>query len=463
MMRVNLKLWCAVDLAEYLGTAPSWVYSHKDQIPHVKLGKYLRFDPESEAFKRWLESLSPNKYDSAALSKKDGSSPEENMTRQSFQAGWVRWKKNKQGRYAVLCYRLRKGEQKTETLFNDKGELCRSSKDADKARIARMIEINHLNNLSRRPQLMSVADFASGLWAKYTEKIKPSTASGYGSMLDRYVNREWGHRQIDSITPQDVTLFFEFREREKLSDKYRLNLYGLLNVFFEVALEYELIEANPVRRKLHRPQIERTEKPVLTAEEIKKVIEAAGENYRPLLLCVAMTGLRLGELLALRWLNVDFEQSRMTITHSLWRGRLVAPKTAGSRRVLHLPAVLIAVLKGHRTRQAGQPEDFLFTNELGGPCDPDNLRKRVLYPALEAAGIARGDRTHGFHLFRHSAATIVADRTRDIALAGELLGHSQERTTRGYAHVENVAKKATELLASEIAGESSLIESKGVN
>jgi len=78
---------------------------------------------------------------------------------------------------------------------------------------------------------------------------------------------------------------------------------------------------------------------------------------------------------------------------------------------------------------------------------------RLLYPALKKAGIERGQNSHGFHLFRHSAASIVHEQTRDMSLAQRLLGHSRLSTTADiYAHTESEAEQATDTLAREILG-----------
>ena len=86
------------------------------------------------------------------------------------------------------------------------------------------------------------------------------------------------------------------------------------------------------------------------------------------------------------------------------------------------------------------------------PCDPDHLRNQVLYPALDAAGIARSPREYGFHIFRHAAGSILHAVTGDLKQAQELLRHTRVSTTGDiYTHLtENVAKQATEILAREI-------------
>jgi site-specific recombinase XerD len=88
----------------------------------------------------------------------------------------------------------------------------------------------------------------------------------------------------------------------------------------------------------------------------------------------------------------------------------------------------------------------------GTPQDPDFLRKEILYEALVAAGIKPGYRSHGFHLFRHSAGSIVHSITRDVKTTQELLGHSRLSTTADiYTHVKKaVGEEASEALAKAI-------------
>lgn len=242
-----------------------------------------------------------------------------------------------------------------------------------------------------------------------------------------------------------------------VGNKTLLNLYNLVKLMFDVAVEYDILETSPVRRKIHRPHWERKEKPALAPEEIRRVLEKVPEQYRVLFITVALTGLRLGELLALRRMNVMLESRLLTITHSLWKGQLVAPKTKSSMRSIRIPVVLAQLLEDHLSQSRWiAPGDFVFCREDGAPLNPDTLRKDVLYTAIAAAGIEREKGAHGFHLFRHSAASIVHTQTRDIKAAQELLGHSRIETTSAYyIHLdEAVAEEATEALAQAIIPDS---------
>ena len=131
----------------------------------------------------------------------------------------------------------------------------------------------------------------------------------------------------------------------------------------------------------------------------------------------------------------------------------MTPKTEGSARTIHLPEVLTNLLAEHqKAARFNSSEDFVFGRLDGTPQDPDYLRKEVLPKALKAAGIEPGHRTHGFHLFRHSAGSIVHAITGDVKTAQELLGHSRLSTTADiYTHVEKaIGERASEALARAI-------------
>jgi integrase len=381
------------------------------------------------------------------------------MARSSFQRGSVLTRKRSDGtEYFILRYRVR--DPRTKSGWKEKKELLASAtkKKALEEANKRMREINRVNKSQPRFDV-TFESFASDLWKSYVSNrsYKPSTLYNYDSMLDTYILPELGKLMLSKIEPETITALLASARKRKVSNKTILNLYNLLKLMLDVAVEYDLLEVSPVRRKLHRPSYQRKEKPALSAEEVRRVLERIPEQYRTLFITVALTGIRLGELLALRWMNVIIEARLLTITHSLWKGEMVAPKTKSSLRSIRIPVVLVRLFEEHFAQSRWTaPGDFVFCREDGAPLNPDTLRKDVLYTAIAAAGIEREKGAHGFHLFRHSAATIVHTQTRDIKVAQELLGHSRIETTSAYyVHLdEAVAEEATEALAQAIIPDS---------
>lgn len=177
------------------------------------------------------------------------------MARSSFQCGTVELKKRKSGDIWSIRYRIRDPE--SPKGWKHKRELlpeCKTERQARKILSMRMAEINNTNNA--RPIVITFAAFASGLWQSYltNRQLRSSTKCSYQSLLDNYVLPELGAKRLDHIRQEDITIFFSKLECEGLSNKSRLNLYTLLKLMFEVAVEYDLLSSNPVRCKLHRPQ-----------------------------------------------------------------------------------------------------------------------------------------------------------------------------------------------------------------
>jgi integrase len=375
--------------------------------------------------------------------------------RNSFQTGSCkpkRWKNGEKG-YAIR-YRVR--DPNSETGWRYKRENLRGVgvKQAKKILAERLREVNAINNNPcQHAPSMTFADFTSGLWKNYlgNKRIKPSTAYSYDSMIEKHLMPAFGAMQLGQITTVDVTEFFN-KAQERLASKYMLNLYALLSAMFDVAVQHDLIETSPVRRKLHRPQHEPKEKPVLSAEQIRKVIEAVADEYKPLFVVTAVTGMRIGEILALRWQDVDLDSRKMTVRHNLWRGQLGTPKTKASAKTRNLSDLLVTAFRIQRLKSRfTQPDDFIFARRDGSPYDRDWLRTSALYPALDAAEIERKPRQHGFHLFRHTCGSILYALTGDIRLAKDALAHSRISTTSDiYVHTDEVPAEVAEMVGREI-------------
>jgi integrase len=182
-------------------------------------------------------------------------------------------------------------------------------------------------------------------------------------------------------------------------------------------------------------------------------VEQLPDEYKPFVFFIAVTGLRLGGARSIKWQDIDLETGKLLVSRSIWRSRLKEPKTEASKRPLILPIELISVLR-HLWRQSpfNQPEGFIFCRADGRPYDPDVIRESVLYPAMNRAGIERQERRHGFHIFWHTAGSIVHAATGNLKLIQELLGYSRISTTSDiYVHVpETMTGQATAIMVKEI-------------
>jgi integrase len=130
---------------------------------------------------------------------------------------------------------------------------------------------------------------------------------------------------------------------------------------------------------------------------------------------------------------------------------LVLPKTEGSVRIIYFgPSLLNALTSQRQNSNHNEPNDFVFCKEDASTLNPDVLRRDVLYPTLDRLGIARKSRAAGFHTFRHSAATIVNQKTGNLKLVQKLLGHSNLSTTADvYTHTSADADRGASLALEE--------------
>jgi len=218
---------------------------------------------------------------------------------------------------------------------------------------------------------------------------------------------------------------------------------ALLQCIFSVAEDNDLIPRSPVRKR-HKPTVQKREKPIWAADQVRLILAAVPAHYRALFATAALTGARLGELLALQWKHVDQKQRKLRIEQSLWQGQLLPPKTAGSIRTIHFGEGLASVFAEHsRITCRKGVDDFVFLSPTGTPLHPDVLRKDVLYPTLDRLGIPRTSGASGFHTFRHSAASFINSQTGNLKLAQKLLGHATIDITAGiYTHTTPEEERA---------------------
>jgi integrase len=367
------------------------------------------------------------------------------MNRQSFQKGHVsNLIRTRQG----PAFKIRWREREADGRWKQRSELVYGLAGKKEARAVLEDRIKECTRRSSHPAQLTVGTFIQEYWKPHLgrKNVKPATRAAYQSMLDRLVIPILGERQLIEVTPIQIEELLRDQRLKNLSSKTIRNVVILVQGIFSLAVDNDLIPKSPVRRQ-HKPALERREKVVWTAEQLRQIVAAAPQHHRPMFVCAALTGVRLGELLALKWKHVDFEKRVLHIQQSLWEGAVQTPKTLASIRGIPIGDTLASALSDHmRVSQCIGPEDFIFCKPDGRPLHPDVVRKDVLYPVLDRLGIARTTRGSGFHAFRHAAASLINDRTGDIKLAQKLLGHTNPTMTATvYTHTYTDSERRASL------------------
>ena len=276
--------------------------------------------------------------------------------------------------------------------------------------------------------------------------VRESTFERYECAIRAHIKPILGSIKLKSLTPAHVRGFY----RENLDSGLAPGTVHKLHVVLHKALDQAVTDGLVARNAtdaLKLPRIDREEIKPLTAEEANRLIEAAhGERLRALYVLAIHTGLRQGELLSLRWEDVDLEAAtlrvRRTLTCAGGKYSFAEPKTKKSRRTVRLTAGAIAALRNHLERQMEEmerlgtlykPGGLVFANEIGGIINPSNLRNRSFARLLRRAGLPADTR---FHDLRHTCATLLLSRNVNPKIVSEMLGHANIAITLDtYSHV----------------------------
>jgi integrase len=256
---------------------------------------------------------------------------------------------------------------------------------------------------------------------------KPSTLVDYRSALNVHLLPVFGERSIESITTEEIELWR--RSLTGLSNRSKNKLLIQLHGIFRRAQTVWALPVNPLARVEKHPMRPSGDIHVFSPEEVWALVRAADSDQdRAIYLTAAFTGLRMGELLALRWRDVDFTGSTIRVRASWAAGQLTTPKSGKVRAVPLAPDVATALAAlGRREHWVGD-DDLVFAGEAGGNLDGSALRRR--YKAALAAADLRSLR---FHDLRHTFGTRMIAKA-DIRRVQEWMGHADIQTTMRYLH-----------------------------
>lgn len=265
---------------------------------------------------------------------------------------------------------------------------------------------------------------------------KPTTIGDYRSMLRRHIEPFFGTRALERIDSDRIRAFLAAKKKEGLATKTVINQLVFLHGLFAFALKRGWVVANPVA-SVDRPRAVGADPDIhyLDLAEMEALLGAIpdddfGATERALYLTAAMSGLRQGELVALRWTDVDWRASRIRVRRNYTRQRFGTPKSRRSSRSVPMIERVARELNRHYRASAFQgEEDLVFAHpQTGHPLDASKLRKRFK-DALERVEL----RPIRFHDLRHTFGTHCASAGVPLRTLQEWLGHRDFKTTLVYA------------------------------
>lgn len=291
-------------------------------------------------------------------------------------------------------------------------------------------------------------------------EVKETTYWSYVDLYEKHIKKsDVGLSELQSLTSQQLQKFYNDKKEHDYNPKTIRHIYVLINSALDKAVQIKLINEN-VNRQTVIPKKEAYTAKVLSAQEVKKILEnARDDKLYPIIALEIYTGLRKGEIMALKWENISFDQKELYVEGSLCRVvnevkedgskcyeyRIMEPKTAKSKRVVPLLPGAIEALKMQQKMQEQDKEKYSeIYNDQGlvfARCDGTFLSQRAFMDKYHAFLRCYGVSDVRFHDLRHTFATLLLEAGESPKAIQELLGHSTYSTTMDiYAHVTKKGK-----------------------
>ncbi len=330
-----------------------------------------------------------------------------------------------------------------------------------------------LNNLQKglitNPTEMTLSEWLDFYMMEYKKKfVKPATYNNYTIKVKNHIKPAIGHYKLKALRQDIIQKFINGLSDKGLAPATVEAIFKLLHNALETAVDDGLIVRN-VANRVRLPKVPKPKIEAFTVDQQRAFEEKAKETYMgDMYIFDLCTGMRLGELLGLKWSDIDFDNDQLHIKRTIFKAKdpdnpqdkwhldFGSPKTPASERTIPLHQTAIKLLADVFEQQeqykriagaAYEDNDLVFCTKLGRPQDPINMR-RTFYRICDKAGIS------GFspHCLRHTFATRGVDAKVDVRVMQSFLGHANiQETVNTYTHIQaDTARSQMDLLANVV-------------
>ena len=321
-------------------------------------------------------------------------------------------------------------------------------------------------------------DMPFGEWVEFWYEnyskpmLRPSSQRSYEDFIRLYIRPKLGSVPLNKLTMNDLQQFFHWMRKDGrtlhretrgggLSDNMVRNCHSLCRRALEKAVAERLIVKNPIE-ECKAPPIRRKEMQLLTREELQRLlIQAKDEGYYEVFLLELTTGLRVGELMALQWDDLNFKTGELRIERQVYRTKeellIQEPKTKASIRTVILPSPVVEALKEYKKTVSSQ---WMFPSpkKEDAPLAPAAASHR-LSKILSHAGCKKVR----FHDLRHVFATNALEHGMDVKTLSTVIGHVSSATTLNvYAHVTSDMQRQAAARIDRGIGKAEVAESTSI-
>jgi len=309
-----------------------------------------------------------------------------------------------------------------------------------------LLEVNAGTYGVEGPEDPAFSEFCKRFLKAKKREVKASTFDDYQQVIKNHLEPFFKKTHLSKITPALIHDFLEYMENKKasrtkgegngdraISSATIGKTYRYLKVILRYALTLELINRDPTVG-IKPPRVKKEEMDYLSVEGVEKLVSTAEGDVKDMLSVATFSGLRQGEILALRWRDINFDAGIIKVVRSYHQphGYTDLKSTAARRTVPIIPRLSTALID--RYKRKGEPglDELIFPNGKGKPIDRHNLISRLFEPTLERAGLRR----IRFHDLRHTYASLAIAAGMDPKALQRAMGHSSITVTMDtYAHL----------------------------
>jgi len=347
---------------------------------------------------------------------------------------WVKVRITDAGdRRFIACYRDPEGRQRSAGTYSSRRAAERAG-DREEANVGQGTWHDH-----SRGQV-TFAEYVETVWLP-SKQVETTTLAAYRSYLDKHFIPVFGRRPMGKILPSEVQRWVTTATDNGLSAASVGKYHTMLSSIFERALVDRVVTFNPCAHT-ELPKRVKKKSRTLSPDEYDAILAALPAQHRLMVETLINTGLRWGELIALKPRHLDLKAGQLTVEETIvevsrknsptGERMLTKPYPKDNEpRTMGLPPELIPQLDAYIKERRLKPGDLLFATRDGTPISRNTFRTRVWRPAIAASGIDFDVRVHDL---RHAHASWLLAGGSDIRSVMDRMGHAQITTTQKYLH-----------------------------
>lgn len=289
------------------------------------------------------------------------------------------------------------------------------------------------------------SEYAEHSFALNKHRRKPVTHHDYYNSYKLHMLPYFGKKRLNEIKPSDISIW-----QNMLIEKFGIgvprvkHLKTILSVIFEDAYKDEIITRNPTRLASSLPKCQLGKIEAFSMDEIHTILAHSNGQFRNFFAVGFFTGMRTGEIIGLRWEDVDFENKEINIQRTIGRGVVSTPKTLGSIRTIDILDPLLPFLQEQYALTGDQNSYVFLTINNDHYFDSKNIRDHEWKRTLKKAEV----KYRTIYQMRHTFATMMIENGEDILWVSNMLGHTTAKMTleRYARYVKRKDKKRAEFL-----------------